>query len=155
MTVLRLGQHPGAEPDQKRHPGAGGRLQIGRPVAHPGLVQVCFGDGHGAGRVAPAGGLVLAPTACEQPVGGPRHGGDGGNPEPLVDRSTLGVVDAGDDALHPEHFASHPGRDDVGVVAGGHCGEGVGAVDPRSQEHVPVKAHAEHRFAGEIRRRAG
>ena len=118
MTVFGLRQHAGTESDQKRHPCAGGRLQIGDPVAHPVLVQDDLGDGDGPGRVSPLGGLGLPGERVEQPIGRPRHGGDRGNAEAFVDLGTFGVVDPRDNPPHTEGFPGQPGRNDVGVVAG-------------------------------------
>ena len=114
-------------------------------------MQSRLGDGDGcrSGRATVAVSSLLG-EGVEQPVGGPRHGGDGGDAQPFVDRGALGVVDPCNHPRNPEHLARHPRRDDVGVVARGHRGEGVGPLDSGAQQHVPVESHAQDAFAGEV-----
>src|ERR1700709_2126773 len=83
----------------------------------------------GAGWITPNLGRRLAETALEQPTGRPGNGGHGGDAQPLVNLGPLGVVDPSHDALNPERFASHTGRDDVGVVAAAHCGARAALLD--------------------------
>ena len=45
-----------------------------------------------------------------------------------------------DDPLDTERFAGDAGGDDVGVVAGGHRGEGVGRLDTGPHENVTVES---------------
>ena len=93
-------------------------------------------------RVAP---LRLG-AGREQPtqhlVGGPAHGGDGGDAQPLVHLGASGVVDAGHHVVHVEGLAHHPGGEDVGVVAVGDSCECLGPVDPGLGEHLAVEADA-------------
>ena len=100
--------------------------------------------GLGAHRQQPAQDLV----------GGPLHRGHRGDAEPLVDLGAAGVVDPGHDAADAEGLAGHPGRDDVGVVAAGDRGEGVGAVDAGGLEDVAVEADAGDLGAAESRAEA-
>ena len=68
---------------------------------------------------------LVGQDAAQHPLGRPRHGGDGGDAEPLVDGGPAGVVDAGDDSLDAEGLAGHAGDEDVGVVAVGDGGDGA------------------------------
>ena len=69
-------------------------------------------------------------------VGGPPHGGDGRDAEPLVDLGPAGVVDPGDDVVDAERLAGHPRGEDVGVVAAGDRGEGVGLARSRPRRRI-------------------
>src|SRR5690606_18187797 len=70
------------------------------------------------------------------------HGGDGRDPQPLVDLGPAGVVDTGDHVVDAEHLPRHPRGDDVGVVAAADGDEGGGRLDARLDEHVPVEPDA-------------
>ncbi len=113
-------------------------------------MQGRLAHGDGAGRVAPPRGLGLVGQGVQQTVGGPGHGGDCWDAEPLVDRGPFGVVDPGHDALHSEHLPGDTRGDDVGVVPGRHRSESIGVLNPRAQQDIPVKAHAGDLLAGEF-----
>ena len=81
------------------------------------------------GRVAEVGLGAGGQEPAQHLVGGPLHGRDRRDAEPLVDLGAAGVVDPGDDLLDAEGLARDPRGDDVGVVAAGDGGEGVGAAD--------------------------
>ena len=70
--------------------------------------------------------LVVGEDAAQHPLGGPLHGGDGGDAEALVDGGPAGVVDAGHDPVDLEGLAGDAGHHDVGVVAVGDRGQGAG-----------------------------
>ena len=93
--------------------------------------------------------MLVGNEAAEDLIGGPRDGGDGRDPEPLVDHRAARVVDTGDDALHAERLAGDAGRHDVGVVAAGDRGDGVGFLDARLDEDVAVEAETDDRRAAE------
>ena len=99
------------------------------------------GRGHGvarrgdlAARVDPVVGLLAGEQASHHLVGGPRHGRDGGDAEPLVDQGPAGVVDAGDHVFDAEGLAGDAGDEDVRVVAVGHRGDRAGLLDARLAE---------------------
>ena len=75
-------------------------------------------------------------------VGAPAHGGHRGDAQALVDFGPAGIVDAGHHVLHMEGFARHAGGQDVGVVAAGDGGKGVGVFNVGLLERVLVKANA-------------
>ena len=101
--------------------------------------------------VAPYAVRALGQQPPEHLVGGPPDGRDGRDAEPGVDLGAARVVDAGDDVLDAEGLAGYPRRDDVGVVATGHCGEGVGLLDTGLDQRVPVEADAGDLTAPEAR----
>ena len=114
-----------------------------------------LGDRHlvepdGAGRVAEVGLGAGRQQPAQHLVGGPLHRGDRGDAEPLVDLGAAGVVDPGHDLLDPERLAGHPRGDDVGVVAAGHRGEGVGATDAGLLQDLLVEAEAGDLVAVEV-----
>ena len=63
-------------------------------------------------------------------VDGPGHGGHGGDAQALVDLGPAGVVDAGHHVGDLVGLAGDPHGEDVGVVAAGHRGQGVGPAAP-------------------------
>ena len=87
--------------------------------------------------------------AAQHPLGRPRHRGDRGDAEPLVDRGPAGVVDAGHDPLDAEGLPGDPGDQDVRVVAVGDRGESAGLLDAGLHQPVAVEADAGDRLAGE------
>ena len=101
------------------------------------------------GRVAPLRLGAVGQQPAQHLVGGPAHGRDGGDAEPLVDLGPAGVVDPGHDVLDAERLAGDPRGDDVGVVAAADRGERVGSLDPRVLEHVsrskPIAGDASRR----------
>ena len=99
-------------------------------------------DPDGAGGVAEVGLGAGGEQPTEHLVGGPLHGGDGGDAEPLVDLGAARVVDPGHDGLDAEGLPGHPRGDDVGVVAAADRGERVGPLDAGLGQHVLVEAVA-------------
>ena len=123
MTVSRVGSMP--SPSRSIHAirdlallleaaPCGGRSRLG----HRDLV-----DPDGAGGVAEVGLGADRQQPAQHLVGGPLHGRDGGDAEPLVDLGAPGVVDPGHDLLDAEGLAGDARGDDVGVVAAGDRGE--------------------------------
>ena len=148
-TQVHAGRPPGARvsgsgsmPSPSRvevgDPGAGRLLELGERPADPGLGARGTSATHDrAGRVAPSSGSApCGQQPAQHLVGGPAHGGDGGDAEPLVDLGAARVVDAGHDVLDAERLAGHPGGDDVGVVAAGDRGEGVGVARCRPRRRT-------------------
>lgn len=80
----------------------------------------------------------------------PRHGGDRGNAESLVNGGTLGVVNTCDDAFDAESLACDSRCDDVGIVSRGHRGKGVGPLDSRPDQHVTVEPHSQNLGSREV-----
>ena len=119
------------------------------PRAHPRLRRVERHEGHRAGLVPPHDGAGAAGEELDEAPGRPRHRGDRGDAQAFVDLGAARVVDAGDHPLHAEALPRDTGGDDVGVVAGGHGGEGVRARDAGLLEDPAVEAHAGEGAAAE------
>ena len=132
------------------HPGLGGVLDLADAAPDPGAVDVDLHQPHRTRGVPP----LRLRTGRQQPaqhlVGGPAHGGHGGNAQPFVHLGPSGVVDPGHHVVDAEGLPDHPGRQDVGVVAGGHRGERVGLFDAGLQQHFAVESDALHGLAGEV-----
>ena len=83
--------------------------------------------------------VLVGQQAPPDLVDGPRHGGHGGDAEPLVDLGAAGVVDPGH---HVGDLVGLPGDahgQDVGVVPAGHGGQRVGVQRARLLEDVAVE----------------
>ena len=80
---------------------------------------------------------------------GPRHRGDRGDAQALVDRGASRIVDARNDVLDAERLAGDAGDEDVGVVATGDRGDGAVGGDAGGGEHVAVESDADHGRARE------
>src|SRR6266568_4595263 len=154
VTVLDQGrrgrQGTDAEAHHVRHPGAGRLLQHAYRPADPAGVHGYLGDRHHAGRVAPHLVVPVRDDVAEDPVGRPPDGSHRRDTEPLVDLGALRVVDPCDDPGHAEGLPGQPGGDDVGVVAAGHGGEGVRALDAGGDQDVPVEADPGDGLPGEV-----
>ena len=133
---LAGGEHALAEPVDPGDAAAGLLLEASRSAGRPSPRCRHLVDPDGAGGVAEVGLGAGGQQPAQHLVGGPLHGGDGRDAEPLVDLGAAGVVDAGDDLLDAERLAGDPGRDDVGVVAAGDGGEGVGLLDARPRSRT-------------------
>ena len=96
-----------------------------------------------------SGGGRVGQDAAQHAVGGPLHGGDGGDAELLVDRRPAGVVDAGDHPLQAEDLAGGAGHHDVGVVAAGDGGQRAGLLDAGRAQVIAVEPDALDRAARE------
>ena len=88
--------------------------------------------------------------AVQHPLGGPLHGGDGRDADPLVDGGAAGVVDAGHHPLDAEGLPGHPGHEDVRVVAVGDGGQCAGLLDAGVPQPVAVEADPDDGLAGEV-----
>ena len=112
--------------------------------------DLAFDEADLAGGVDP----VAAGLGREQPaqhlIGGPRHGRDRRDAEPLVDQGPPGVVDPRDDVLDAVGLAGDPGAQDVGVVAARHRREGLGLGDAGGLEVVAVEPEADDFGPGEV-----
>ena len=105
-----------------------------------------------AGRVDPVAPDLRRQQTTQHLVGRPRNGGDGRDPEPLVDQRAARVVDAGDDVLDAVGLACDAGAEDVGVVAAGDRRERAGLVDAGGREVIAVEAEADDGLAAEVLR---
>src|SRR5690606_2142210 len=110
--------------------------------ADPAGVEAHLGQDHRAGRVTPQRLGAVRHEPPQDLIGGPPHGGDGRDPQPLVDLGPAGVVDTGDHVVDAEHLPRHPRGDDVGVVAAADGDEGGGRLDARLDENVAVEPYA-------------
>ena len=121
-----------------------GLLHVGQPAAGPALGQRPLDQDQLAGGVGPLPGDQLGEEPAADLVDGPGDGGHGGDAEALVDLGPAGVVDAGH---HPGDLVGLPGDphgQDVGVVAAGDGGQGVGPDGPGPLEVVAVETRAHH-----------
>ena len=82
-------------------------------------------------------------------VDGPRHRGHGGDAQPQVDLGPPGVVDPGHHVGDLVGLPGDAGGEDVGVVAAGHGGQGVGLAGPGPVEVVAVEARSDHVVPGQ------
>ena len=85
----------------------------------------------------------------QHPLGRPRHRRDRRDAEPLVDRGSPRVVDAGHDPLDAERLAGDPGDHDVRVVPVRDGRESSGLLDAGLREAVAVEPDAGDRLTGE------
>ena len=95
------------------------------------------------GGVGPLADVLVGQQAAPDLVDGPRHGGHGGDAQPLVDLGPAGVVDAGHDVGDLVGLPGDARGEDVGVVAAGHRGQGVRLGAPGLLEVVAVEARAD------------
>ena len=122
-----IGQQPFSETGEERHANAGSLLDAADPVADPPGVQVQLGQHQASGGFAVvAGKMLLRKDPAEHLVGAPADGRHGGDAQPLVNFGAAGIVDPRHHVRHMEGLAGHAGGQDVGVVAAGDSGEGVG-----------------------------
>ena len=87
---------------------------------------------------------------AQYPSTRPRHRGNGGDAESLVDRRPTRIVDSGDDMLDAEGLPGNTGDEDVGVVATGDGCDRAVRGDPGLGQHVAVEADAHHGRALEV-----
>ena len=127
-----------------RDPAADLLLEEHRAVPHPRLGGGQLVEADCAGGVAEVGLGAGGQQPAQHLVGGPLHGRDRGDAEPLVDLGAARVVDARHDGLDAERLARDARGDDVGVVAAGDRGERVGPADPGLLEDGLVEPVAGH-----------
>ena len=110
-TVSRSGSMPVAEPGEEGDPAPAAVLEVGDPAADPRRVDVHLGEPDRArwGRVH-SGSAPCGQQPAQHLVGGPAHGRDGRDAEPLVDLGAAGVVDAGDDVARRRRSRGRPAR---------------------------------------------
>ena len=125
-------------------------LDDGQLLAGEVLGQDAVEQQERAGGVAPVRGEVLGKQPAAHLVDRPRDRGNGGDAETLVDLRALRVVDAGHDALDAERLAGDSGAENIGVVAGGHGGDGVRVLDARVMQRVAVEPRSLNDDALEI-----
>ena len=144
------GQHALAEPGQVGDPDAGRLLDevTGWPI-QPAFRSTSASTSRPEGSRKSPARCCSGRMPAQHLVGAPAHRRDRGDAEALVDLGAARIVDPGDHMGDVEGLAGHPGGQDVGVVAAGDGGEGVGLLDAGLLERVPVKADAGDLAAGE------
>lgn len=142
-------KHARAETVDEGHARIRRQLDVGDGMSVPTRMRRHLGQEHLTARIAVLLEATLWQQATHDLSRRPRHGGDSGNAEALVDLGAARVIDAGDHVLDAVGLASDASREDVGVVSATYRRESVGALDPRILESFAIEADALDRRAGE------
>ena len=127
-----------------------GHAEVAQRLAGPGLGKDTLDEDQVARGVAPFPDDGVGQQPVHDLVDRPRHRGDGGDAEALVDLGPPGVVDAGHHAVDAVVLRGDACRQDVRVVTARDRGQRSGLLGAGPVEVVAVEARAHDRGPGPV-----